>query len=450
MAEYKLYNLKNPKTGEEEPQVSSKEEFDILKQKVPTTNIKNPRTGQEGSAESVVKEDEVPQQNSEQQADAVNIAKEIGKVVTAALREHGDEMQGVFIKDMNTKGVTIKVTYKPDEQNNQTEDEFVFRWDNGTIRLDNVANPVDLAQIQNKSGRSTIQKDVLKDRLLDYLSSFDDEESRQPSDPAEIPDGTPVNEEEENLWESEDCQNDFCTAIDIYRTNKNKDSVKQLLKSSRYFKKGNTIQEKFKNAVDWYNWFTENPPKNTQKQVFLEDDDVNMNFNEEILKPLQEITKKFGQYINYTEDTWLGSYFSTFYRAVESLTEFCNRHKERGYLDEFWDVNDPIANGEKSNGNNKFEPNWEFIDDEEDSPVLDEIDEFGPEVGDIVDYEDGRYKIYGYCGYEVVIQNVDDDRDFKVVKPQEIGMFTQSQLKDIRETEYIDPEQLPDDQEEQI
>ena len=32
MAEYKLYNLKDPKTGQEETQISSKEEFCIQKE----------------------------------------------------------------------------------------------------------------------------------------------------------------------------------------------------------------------------------------------------------------------------------------------------------------------------------------------------------------------------------------------------------------------------------
>ena len=443
MAEYKLYNLKDPKTGQEEPQISSKEEFDAIKQKVPTSNIKNPRTGQEGSAESVVKEDEIPSQESPKQADAVNVAKEIAKVLKDALKEHGDEMQGIFLKDLNTRGCTVKITYKPDEQGQQTEDEFVFRWDNGSIRLDNVANPVDLGQIHNQSGRSTIQKDILKDRLLAFLDSHD-EPTEQPSDPAEIPDGQQL-AEEENLWESEECQNAFCDAVQGYLRAKDKDSIKQLLKSCRPYRKGNTIQEKLKGAVDWYNWFTENPPKNTKKQVFLEkeEDPEDKELFTTVIKPLFEVLKTFKDLVNRTANTHLGSYYRSIAEAAERLYRqyYLQWGEETNPIHEFMDLDDPIAQGYEKDPNNYFEPKREFEPEEEDEPVLGEMDEFGPEVGDEVEYGGGNYKLYGYCGYEVVLQNVDDERDFKIVKPVEIGIGAKSDLK---ETDFVSPEELPE------
>lgn len=464
MAEYKLYNFKDPKTGQEEPQLSSKEEFDTLKQKVKPDQIKNPRTGQQGSAESVVKE-------NDNQADAVNVAKDIAKTLRDALKEHGDEMQGIFLKDMNTRGVTVKVTYKPDEQGQQTEDEFVFRWDNGNVRLDNLANPVDLGQIQNKSGRAFIQKDLLKDKLLAFLNSHEEGPAEIASDPGQIPDGQPISEEwpddhiggqdeanhgddyqdyeTQSLWESEECQEAFCNAVTNFRNNaKDKETIKNLLKAARPFQKGNTIQEKLKGAVDWYNWFTENPPKNTKKQVFLEKDQEGD--DEELLDIAKSIAQGVGrlkEYVNNTENTHLGA----FYRDLaESLTRLYTGYLgcvKPDFLDEYgWypeEDENPFDGDEAERFANRPRPNY----DDEDEPALDEYDEFGPEIGDEVDYNEGKYKLYGYCGYEVVLQNVDDERDFKVVKPVDIGMGTKKQVK---ETEYIDPEQLPDDQEEQI
>lgn len=450
MAEYKLYNLKDPKTGQEEPQISSKEEFDAIKQKVPTANIKNPRTGQEGSAESVVKEGISPE-------DGRNLAMDIAKCLRDALREHGDEMKAVFLSNSTNEGVTIKVQYMPDEQGNSEEDEYVFRWPDGKLQLDNVANPVELCQLQKQSGTVSIQKDLVKANLLKFLQSHDDvdsEDTTQPADPNALPDG-PVAEEQ--LWESEECQNAFCDAVDMYRKAKNKESIKNLFRAARPYQKGNTIQEKLKGAVEWYNIYKENPPKNTKEQVFLEDSDLEEGYVPGVIAALQKLSEGLDilrNYINRTQDTHLGAYFRPLDRAYDNLFEFCRRqtgglHNFDDRLDEFMDLNDPIANGEPDNygggdprdfDNDERNREWEDYDDE---PVVHEGDEFGPEVGDTVDYEGGNYKLYGYCGYEVVLQNVDDPRDFKLVTPEQAGIG--SPKKEIKETNWVDPDDLPEE-----
>lgn len=414
-------------------------------------DVEDPKTGQKNQGRPVY-EANFPEAGK---ADAVNVAKEIAKTLKDALREHGDELQGMFLKNMSTRGVTVKVTYKPDEQGQQTEDEFVFRWDNGSIRLDNVGQPVDLGQIQNRSGRSTIQKDLLKDKLLAFLTGHDESEAT-PSDPAAMPEGPQVNENE-NLWESEECQNAFCDAVTAYRADsKNKEAIKNLFKACRPFQKGNTIQEKLKGAVDWYNWFTENPPKNTKKQVFLEEASLNSiteardKIQEalDILHNLDDYSKRVGTWM---ED--LGNVLIDINRVTnggEELDEFDDCEEDP--LDEFMDLNDPVARGEKDarpvgqdispKDRKKMKHFWDYWE-KDDKPVCEE-DEFGPEVGDEVEYGEGHYKLYGYCGYEVVLQNVDDERDFKLVKPADIGM---DQKPPLSETEYVDPEQLPDEEE---
>ena len=444
MAEYKIYNLKDPKTGQEEPQISSKEEFDTLKQKVKPDQIKNPRTGQQGDAETVVKEEDT------KQADAVNIAKELGKVLRDALQEHGDELQGAFLKNLSTRGVTVKITYKPDDQGQQTEDEFNFNWENGNISLEVGGQSIDLGQIQNRSGRSFVQKDILKDKLLGFLQSHDTAATAEPSDPGQIPDGQPV---QEDLWESEEAQDAFIEAVKMYRCAKDKESIKSLFKACRPYKAGNTIQEKLKGAVDWYNWFTENPPKNTQKQVFLEDKyDDELKLLIEIRKKIIEAFKAFEQFKgnNLTADRckkWgpaLEDIIDDMGAYIRWLTPDPDYEpaEEEDELEEFMDLDDPKAHGALSNDPYNApadDPYW----NSDNESALEERDEFGPEVGDEVDYEGGHYKFYGYCGYEVVLQNVDDERDFKVVKPATIGIGKKQQMK---ETEYIDPEQLPDDE----
>ena len=444
MAEYKLYNLEDPKTGQKEPQISSKEEFDIIKQKVPTNRIENPRTGQDGSAESVVKEGDM------NPGDGRNVAMEIAKCLRDALREHGDEMKAVFLSDTSNEGATIKIQYMPDEQGQADEDEFVFRWGDGVLKLDNVANPVELCQLQKQSGTVNIQKDLVKANLLKFLQSHDDVEGgddSQPADPNALPDG-PVAEEQ--LWESEECQQAFCDAVDMYRKAKDKESIKNLFRAARPYQKGNTIQEKLKGAVDWYNIYTQKPPKNTKEQVFLEDGDLKEGNVPGVIAALQKLSEGLDilrNYINRTEDTYLGAYFRPLDRAYDSLFEFCKRQGLSKHIDEIIDLNDPIANGEPDNyggfgrDNDEFNSNHEEWDDE---PVVHEGDEWGPEVGDDVDYEGGHYRLYGYCGYEVVLQNVDDERDFKVVKPENVGI--KAPQKDLKETDWVDPDELPNDE----
>ena len=437
MAEYKLYNLKDPKTGQEETQISSKEEFDTIKQKVPSSNIKNPRTGQEGNAETIVKESDV------NPGDGRNVAMDVAKCLRDALREHGDEIKAIYLSNSTNEGATIKIQYMPDEQGQADEDEFVFRWKDGILKLDNVAYPVELCQLRKQSGTVIIQKDLVKANLLKFLQSHDEVEGddSQPVDPNALPTG-PVAEEQ--LWESEECKQAFCDAVDMYRKAKNKDSIKSLLKAARPYQKGNTIQEKLKGAVDWYNIYTQKPPKNTREQIFLEtgesDSDGDLYV---IIKSLAHCLHELKLYIKQTEDTHLGHYYSPMMNAFENLYKNYLGWDENE-LKEVWDVNDPIANGEPTNypfGHDDELLNWN--EDFDDEPAVNEGDEFGPEVGDDVDYQGTHYRLYGYCGYEVVLQNVDDERDFKVVKPEDVGV-RDKQHQDIEETNWVDPDRLPE------
>lgn len=449
MAEYKLYNLKDPKTGQEEPQISSKEEFDAIKQKVPTSNIKNPRTGQEGSAESVVKEGDM------NPGDGRNVAMEIAKCLRDALREHGDELKAAYLKDSTTEGVTIKVQYMPDEQGQADEDEFVFRWPEGKLRLDNVANPVDLCQLQKQSGTVNIQKDLVKANLLKFLQSHDNVEGgedSQTTDPNALPDG-PVAEEQ--LWESEECQNAFCDAVDMYRQAKSKESIKNLFRAARPYQKGNTIQEKLKGAVDWYNIYTQKPPKNTKEQVFLEDIGSSQEELKKVWDLLQQACfslnklRQSEEELNVPISNLLWDAMVLEDRIGEYVKEYDVDSRETKNIKELIDLNDPIANGEPDNygggdpqdfDNDERNREWEDYDDE---PVVHEGDEWGPEVGDDVDYGGGHYKLYGYCGYEVVLQNVDDPRDFKLVKPSDLETGKKEEVSE--NTEWVDPDQLPND-----
>lgn len=462
MAEYKLYNLKDPKTGQEEPQISSKEEFDAIKQKVPTSSIKNPRTGQEGSAESVVKEGDMnpgenmeatPAANQQSNADFLELAKDLAKCLHKAFDQHSDELSSkLALKNLTTQGVRVVARYAANDQGQVSEDEFEFRWPNGVITLDNVARPVEIAKIQKQSGHLQFQKDIAIDNLVSFLNSHDEVDSSDTVDPNALPDG-PVAEEQ--LWESEECQQAFCDAVEMYRKAKDKESVKNLFRAARPYQKGNTIQEKLKGAVDWYNIYTQKPPKNTKEQVFLEDAESSQEELKKVWDLLQQACfslnklRQSEEELNVPISNLLWDAMVLEDRVGEYVKEYDvdSRERETKNIRELIDLNDPIANGEPDNyggfgrDNDEFNSNHEEWDDE---PIVHEGDEWGPEVGDDVDYEGGHYKLYGYCGYEVVLQNVDDERDFKVVKPENVGI--KAPQKDLKETDWVDPDELPNDE----
>lgn len=376
--------------------------------------------------------------------DGLNVAKEVAKCLRDALREHGDEMKAMFLANSTNQGATVRVQYMPDEQGRADEDEFVFRWGDGKLRLDNVAHPVELCDLQKQSGSVIFQKDLAKNALLNFLKSHDNvEQPSQEVDPNALPDG-PVAEEQ--LWESEDCQEAFCQAVYNFQNSPadKKEAIKNLFRASRPFKKGNTIQEKLKGAVDWYNIYKENPPKNTQKQVFLEDS------YDDALKTLTEIRDKIVDAAEKLEqlskqDTLTADkckrWRPTFVEVVEEMSDYINWltpdpdvEPVDDEIDEFMSLDDPKADGYDNPA--PMEPSKEF----DDEPVTKEADEFGPEVGDEVEYEGGHYKLYGYCGYQVVLQNVDDERDFKVVEPAAAGIKKPEAVNE--ETQWVDPDNM--------
>ena len=415
-------------------------------------DVEDPKTGQKNTGR--------PVWESMQPGEGRNVAMDLAKCLRDALREHGDEMKAMYLANSTNEGVTIKVQYMPNEQGQASEDEFVFRWPDGMVRLDNVAHPVELGQLQKQSGNVILQKDLAKANLLSFLKSHDaanasDVADDNQVDPNALPDG-PVAEEQ--LWESEECQNAFCQAVDLYRQAKDKESIKGLFRAARPFQKGNTIQEKLKGAVEWYNIYKEKPPRNTKDQVFLEDEDGDENEEEyqvslygDVLNPLRLAMTRFKDYINQSEDVHMGAYYRDLAESYKRLVEFCTRQEfpfakllRVPGITEVMDLDDPIAQGASTNDPLNAPEDDPYWNDEEDGPVMGEGDEIGPEVGDDVDYNGGNYKFYGYCGYQVVLQNKDDERDFKVVEPQDVGIGQRK--ADLEETNWVDPDKLPDDE----
>lgn len=182
--------------------------------------------------------------------DSLAVAKQVGKALAATLRDHGDQIQNISAKQCNTQGCNIIVQYgkpgdevgansdNPQLQNNNIEqDEFQFEYRNGIVYLMSGEEPVEICPIQNQSGTVKVQVPVAQENLMKYI------EDKTPSDlgttpkqPAEI---------------SEEVRSCFAEAVQSYKKDKNKDSIKGLFRAARNFN-GNTIQEKLKEAVEDY------------------------------------------------------------------------------------------------------------------------------------------------------------------------------------------------------
>lgn len=203
-----------------------------------------------GSNVSVNKVDTVSEGDQVESGDVVNIAKQLGKCIVDVLRDHGDDLATVTAKNAGKGGVTIKVRYKPDDQGETWEDEFKFTFQDEMVRMENGGEVIDICPLTQQSGTASLSKDLVKDKLKQFIETKGDIETSSEIPADNAPEGLPVDEEQ--LWESEECYQGFCTAVDQYRQSKDKESVKALLKSSRGFRGGNSIQEKFKNAVQYY------------------------------------------------------------------------------------------------------------------------------------------------------------------------------------------------------
>lgn len=176
-----------------------------------------------------------------QQADFSSIAKQLGKSVVTALRDHGDEVAFASAKHVGPEGCTIHIQYKPDDQGETWEDDFQFSFSNdGKVSLGG-GNTV--CQLQQLSGEARIQKDLVKDAILSYI-----EGKTNPTDVEDAPEQTNLKEEERQR----DLLLGFKQAVKEFQENpSDREKIKDLFRQSRGFE-GDSLAQKFKNAVETY------------------------------------------------------------------------------------------------------------------------------------------------------------------------------------------------------
>lgn len=175
-----------------------------------------------------------------QQGDYQNLARQIGKGVATALRDHGDEVAFLTARSVSEKGCTIHVQYKPDERGEVWEDDFRFTFDQNYVYLEGEK----ISEIHQASGTLVVQNDLIQDALTRFI-----DEKTQPG-------GTGEEKQAQQSNEIEECGNldlvaEFKSAVEAYREDPNRETIKNLLRHARGFE-GDTILHKFRNAVKAY------------------------------------------------------------------------------------------------------------------------------------------------------------------------------------------------------
>lgn len=194
--------------------------------------------------------------------DFVNLGKALNSAVEKALRQHGDDV--AYTKPRANLGknyVSIYVYYKnnPDNPGQPSEDKFTFRVEGDSIKLQNGSELIDVCPVNKNTGTLYINSDLAKDAIMNFIEDHD-EPTEGKSTEDDVPNGQGFENDNmeaqdsyktDDLTLSEDLLLGFKKAVDNYRANKSKDTIKELFKASRGFE-GDDIKEKFKNAVKAY------------------------------------------------------------------------------------------------------------------------------------------------------------------------------------------------------
>lgn len=217
------------------------------------------KTFQSGSDKLGVIDTNVVSEESMHQLDYTSLAKQLGKGVASALREHGDEIAFLSAKAISEAGCTIHVQYKADEQGETWEDDFNFQFSENGVTMEGQ----EICQLSQQSGEVKVQQDLVKDAVLAYIDSK--------SNPEKVDQESELTEEwpSDHLTQSSSGQVDMLAEKDLilgfkkavmeYREDpKDPEKIKELFRQSRGFE-GDDISHKFKNAVKAFKSLPEEP-----------------------------------------------------------------------------------------------------------------------------------------------------------------------------------------------
>lgn len=187
--------------------------------------VEDPATGANDTSSVMSEEIVKPTKN-----DILNLAKQLQSVVDNTLRSHGDDVAFTTPKLNKKSGyIIIYVNYQKDIQDPgaPSEDRFTFEIADGKVMLVDAGEKYDVCPIGIQSGTVHINQDLAKDAILKFIGNATVDEC------------------------SEGNLDEFKKAVDAYKANRSKETIKELFKASRGFE-GNDIQHKLQNAVQTY------------------------------------------------------------------------------------------------------------------------------------------------------------------------------------------------------
>lgn len=204
-------------------------------------SVEDPATGSDNDS-GIVSED--LEKNTITKNDLINLVKTVDTSVKEALHRNEDAVaftQQFFNKASKT--ISIEVTFKRDKDSvgEPSKRRFEFKLTNKKITLKVGQDYVDMAQLIQQSGIVTFNKDVAIDVIYNYLQKSNETSGHA----GEVQNSPEASEEiKGNLDE-------FKTAVRKYKTNRSRDSLKELVMASRSFP-GDDIQHKLQAAIQAY------------------------------------------------------------------------------------------------------------------------------------------------------------------------------------------------------
>lgn len=179
------------------------------------------------------------------QQDILNLAKDLDVCTKEALRATGNEVaytQVFFNK--GKKAIVVKAYFQENADNPGKPEgqEFTYKITEGKIVLEDTerGTVTNISAIQTQSGTANINRDLAIDSIKKVLTRGEDTATGEAGtdEPTKDISGKPMMES-------------FGKAVEAYRKNKSKETIKELLRSARDFP-GDDIQHKFANAVQAY------------------------------------------------------------------------------------------------------------------------------------------------------------------------------------------------------
>ena len=210
-----------------------------------TTDTKGNKTTVKDTGKKTLGELEGPGKATLNQQDILNLAKDLEVCTKEALRATGNKVaytQVFFNKAKAT--LTVKAYFQQDADNPGKPEgqEFPYKLAEGKVVL--VTNDgqtvTNVAAIQTQSGTANVNRDIATDSIKKVIS-------REEADAT----GEAGTSEPDSDVNNKPMLENFSKAVDAYRKNKSKETIKELLRSARDFP-GDDIQHKFQNAIQMY------------------------------------------------------------------------------------------------------------------------------------------------------------------------------------------------------